>query len=243
LAVEIYNSKYQHKRVKIDIHNIVTPKHYKTFIKDNEKFWYGVVERIYDRDGIGSFGVRIDEHKNNCSTGLFYFNFDQLIFDFEEKTITEKKGDNMIKDMVLGKYKIVNVVFESSNGGGRSNFRLYDDGTKYKERDLVVVKTAKHGMSIGRIQQFLDEDSGFEAIAEREIVCKVDTTHFDERTNRVREATKLKAELDKQAKQLQGLALFEMLAQASPDFKQKLDKYKEYIGVETTSEPTENEDK
>lgn len=61
------------------------------------------------------------------------------------------------------------------------------------------------------------------------IICKVDFADFETRKANREKAKKLKAEMDKKIKNLQEVAVYEMMAEKCPELKEMLDAYKKLI--------------
>ena len=63
----------------------------------------------------------------------------------------------------------------------------------------------------------------------REIVSKFDMCSYEERVAKRKQAKQLKADMNKKMKEMQELAMFEMMAKENPELKEMLDAYKELI--------------
>lgn len=63
----------------------------------------------------------------------------------------------------------------------------------------------------------------------REVVCKIDMSAFHKRIKDRQRASQLKKEMDKKVKELQGLALYKMMAKNSPELKAMLSEYEELV--------------
>lgn len=62
------------------------------------------------------------------------------------------------------------------------------------------------------------------------------TSKFLERDQKAKEIVNLKREMDKKVKELQGVALYEMMAQHSPELRDMLIQFKELTGVEVSTD-------
>ena len=54
-------------------------------------------------------------------------------------------------------------------------------------------------------------------------------TKYNERKEKAQKISTLKGQMDKKVKELQGVALYELMAKDSPELKEMLDKYKQLI--------------
>ena len=194
----------------------------------------GVVRSVYDN----SIGVEIDGIPNRDSKyGYFYFKTIHLNIPTVEK---ENEMNTYNTNAYKGKFRVVTIQF-LDNDKYEINYRLYDDGFEYKEGDMVVVKSAHHGWTIAKIKFIFDEDSSVTADENREIICPIDTSKFLERDQKAKEISKLKREMDKKVKELQGIALYEVMAQHSPELRDMLIQFKELTGVEASADKLQNE--
>lgn len=54
-------------------------------------------------------------------------------------------------------------------------------------------------------------------------------TKYNERKEKAQKISTLKGQMDKKVKELQGVALYELMAKDSPELKEMLDEYKQLI--------------
>jgi len=200
----------------------------------------GVIWSVYTTDrGVKNYGVEIRNIRNDASAfGFFYFKPEE----FDIQTDENEKENNMNTNIntydsnaYKGKFRIALIQFLDGTKY-EVHYRVYDDGFEYKEGDLVVVKPAHHDMTIAKIKKIYDRDSCFSADANREIVCPIDISKYQERNNKAKEIVELKREMDKKVKELQGVALYEMMAQHSPELRDMLTQFKELTGVEASAD-------
>lgn len=172
------------------------------------KFWgkMGTVDRISN----GHIGVLVDRHKNAASGyGCYWFSSGDLKI-MKEASIMLCEG-----------YKTVGVRFLSgSNTTKVYAYACYDENVK--EGDIVVVQTGHHGMSVAQVASL--EYTG-EVQASREIISVVDMQAYEERKARAKKKAELKKTMDKKVRELQETALYEMLAEKSPELKAILEEY------------------
>ena len=91
-----------------------------------------------------------------------------------------------------------------------------------KEGDLCVVKPAHHDLTLARVMEVINDNS-FET--PREVVAKVYTDFYDERVKARAKTAELKAKMQERAKQLQDIALYQMLAKDDPAMQELLNEY------------------
>lgn len=92
--------------------------------------------------------------------------------------------------------------------------------------DYVVVDT-RYGFKVATVTSYRydgDYDISHEL---KEVVCKVDTTDFYNRKERQKRLKHLKQKMDDKVKNLQNIAIYEMLAEKDPELKSMLSEFKE----------------
>ena len=187
----------------------------------------GVVRYVWNR----TYGVKIDNRYNRSSgRGLYYFNQSELRSskEHEQNSIYNKGEGNMNK--IIGNYRVAKVKFlEGSNTHNTYNYALFDDDIQLY--DNCVVKSANHGFGIASIEEIIDDIDNVSVTDSsgniREIVCKIDMSAFHKRIKDRQRVSQLKKEMDKKVKELQGLALYKMMAKTSPELKAMLSEYEE----------------
>lgn len=143
-------------------------------------------------------------------------------------------NDNEGEDnMLMGKYTVCKIKFmEGSNTSKEYDCALYDNNLGVG--DYVVVKSANHGFGLAKITEIVSEDCVTQAMldycnAGREVVSGFDMSSYEARVEKRKIAKQLKADMNKKMKEMQELAMFEMMAEKNPELKEMLDKYKELI--------------
>lgn len=188
----------------------------------------GMVRYVYSNN---NYGVKIDNRYNHYSSkGLYYFNSSELRLskEYEQNNIYNKGEENMNK--IIGNYRVAKVRFlEGSNTYHTYNYALFDD--EIQLYDNCVVKSANHGFGIASIEEIIDNIDDISVTDSngniREIVCKIDMSAFHKRIKDRQRVSQLKKEMDKKVKELQGLALYKMMAETSPELKTMLSEYEE----------------
>lgn len=173
----------------------------------------GEVTRTYKE----MYGVKFEELTNpNSSYGVFWFRASQIQF-ITEKTI--EREDDFI---MMENYKRVGVSFLERDTGVYV-YALYQDDVEVG--DTVVVNTGHHGLAVAKIVTLDDSKLG-KVRYNREVVCKVDLTAYEERKQRVARAAELKQAMDAKVKEMQNQAIYEMMSEKDPALKVMLDEYK-----------------
>lgn len=145
----------------------------------------------------------------------------QMINLVNNKTIIG--GNN---NMIEGNYDIAIVKFiQGANATKGYAFALFDNDIGVD--DFVLCDTA-YGYNVARVIEVMPQDT-YEGKVTKEIICKVDFADFETRKANREKAKKLKAEMDKKIKNLQEVAVYEMMAEKCPELKEMLDAYKKLI--------------
>ena len=178
--------------------------------------WVGVVEGISNPYWDNSTYVTV---KFNSGLKRSYNSRSLKLYN-EENNITDK-GDN---EMITGNYRVAMVKFiQGTNTDKKYAFALFDDYMNVNE--YVLCDTA-YGYSVGKIVEIISKDEYEGTEITKEIICGVYFDNFEQRKKNREEAKKLKSEMDKKMKEMQELALYEMMAEKSPELKEMLDNYK-----------------
>ena len=179
----------------------------------------GTVHSVYG----ATIGVILDEAFNPRSAlGVFYFIQNELLIVNEINDIMEENNmQNVNNYLNVAKIKFVDERYDSVY-----DYANYDPDLK--EGDLCVVKSAKHGLGLARVTDIV-ERTDLETC--REIVAKVCTDDYDRRVDTRTRAAELKAKMQERAKQLQDIALYQMLAKDDPDMMSLLTEYQNLFNV------------
>ena len=163
--------------------------------------------------------VRLENHINNASRfGAYWFVAEELI-DYEEK-VTEDIS-------MFGNYKRAGVKFlNGANTDVEYQYALYDESVK--TGDVVVVKTGHHGFALAKVVTINEEDLNLVSCG-REIVSAVDFTSYTARREKAERLQRLKAEMDAKARNLQQVALYEMLAEKDSSMRDLLTEYQSLL--------------
>lgn len=167
-----------------------------------------------------TIGVRLDNLYNERSQyGCFWFKIKELTVITEEE---EKENTNML---VLKGYKVAKVIVD---GYG-------DQWTAFYESELVegmkvVVTNGDTRYYIGEVSiPEVPQDVTRQVSPKFQVVCLVDETDYQKRTERAQRARQLEKELKAAIQDYQQIALFEMMAEKSPAIAELLKEYKELM--------------
>lgn len=199
----------------------------------------GVIRAVYD----DKFGVDIRDIFNNDSQyGYFYLREDEFYLqsDFKKENNMNTNMNTYDSNAYKGRFRIALIQFLDGSKY-EVHYRVYDDGFEYKEGDLVVVKPAHHNITIARIKFLYDYDNILNHDENREVVCPIDISKYQERDKKAKEISKLRREMDKKVKELQGVALYELMAQHSPELRDMLAQFKELTGIEASTDKLQDE--
>lgn len=179
----------------------------------------GIIEKVYLSGDHVLFGVAIADVENPRSKyGVFWFNKSQIEL-FEEET-------HMNTGFIVATINFL----DGYNANTGYAYALYDKDICVG--DTVVVNTGHHGMAIAKIAAINELSSSLVKYG-REVVCKIDMTAFNARKEKAKRIAALEKEMKAKAAKLQTVALYEMMAEKSPELKEMLDEYKQLTGEPT----------
>lgn len=98
-------------------------------------------------------------------------------------------------------------------------FKSYDP----VEIDDIVVVDTQFGLAIGIVNNIYNDDS---INAKKQVVCRCDMTKFKERLYLEEQRKEIKRKIEKKAKSLQKLAIYETLAKEDDEMAELLKLYK-----------------
>lgn len=102
------------------------------------------------------------------------------------------------------------------------NFKCYD---AVKVGDVVVVDT-QYGFNVATVTEIEPTTKNLPLGELKEVVAVVDTTAFNERREKAERTKELKKKMDKKVKELQNIAIYEMLAEKDPELREMLEELK-----------------
>lgn len=158
-----------------------------------------------------TIGVKLDGKYNERSQfGCYWFRPDELI-------ITEMENNKML---LLKGYKIAQVAIESY---GDQYVAHYEEALE--EGDRVVVANDE-GYHCGIVSNVFTE-AHMNRVPKFQIVCKIDDSAFCGRIDRAKKSKELEGKLKTAVADYQQIALYEMLAEKSPEIAALLKELKE----------------
>ena len=148
----------------------------------------------------------------------------RLVYDSVQK-ISNKEGENIMATKLTG-YKQVAAI---KQGYSTYYYAIYDDGKKYYPGDNVIVSGAASGM-VQKIEEIIDPEEAAKRMGNKsitaEVIAYVDTSAYEERVAKRKEATELKKKMDQVIKQMDESNKYEMYAERNPELKDMLETYK-----------------
>ena len=180
---------------------------------------YGFTGKVH---GVSYWGDIVEVYLDKLNK-IYNYNSKSLMFENEQNNIT--KGDN---NMLIGNYNVAMVKFlQGTNTAKGYAFALFDDDVKVN--DCVLCDTA-NGYGVAKIIEIIPKSEYEGTKVTKEIICKVDFANYENRKENRTKALKLKSEMDKKIKEMQELAVFEMMAEKNPELKEMLEVYKGLMG-------------
>lgn len=175
----------------------------------------------------GKILVELDTEINPYSAvGHFYFKPSELslVNETNDDILEENTMNN--KSNITNYLNTVKVKFVDDNKISSNNYANFDSAVE--TGDMVVVSTPYAGLELATVVEIIDSnDVGLAG----EIVAKVDTTAYDARVANRAKAAELKAKMKERAKQLQDIALYQMLAKDDPAMLELLSEYQAIPGM------------
>lgn len=176
----------------------------------------GIVMNVYNPSSIR---VRLDEYTNITSKYGDYY------FDHKELKRINTESNNEGSTIMTGNYRAAEVQFiEGNNTDCKYVYACYDHSII--EGDICVVKSAHHGLGIARVAGFICTTEELT----REIVCKCDFSDYNKRVENRKRMAELKDLMTARAKQLQDIALFQMLSEKDSEMFSMLAEYQMLMG-------------
>jgi hypothetical protein len=160
------------------------------------------------------------------------YNSDSMIFEVEKQYLThllyklEEENEQMAK--LTGYYAVA--VIEEGTGYCKKDYyyAVFDDGNTYKAGDQVLVSGCnKDVLTIKEILTVPEAKEKGRKDITAEIICRVDTSAYDQRVENRKKAEKLKKDMDAVIKQMDVTKKYEMYATENPELAALLDQYKE----------------
>ena len=114
-------------------------------------------------------------------------------------------------------------------GGSTYYYAIYDDGRKYFPGDNVLVSGTARGV-VQTISEIIDSEEAAGRMGNKsiisEVIAYVDTSAYEERVAKRKEADELKKKMNQVIKQMDESNKYEMYAERNPELKEMLETYK-----------------
>lgn len=177
----------------------------------------GTVEADY---GYGKVVVKFDGVRNNSSSrGVFYCYPADLVIVNDDNNIIMEENNTMSK--ITNYLNAVRIQYVDNSAPSSYIYANFEPDLKVG--DLCVIQSAHHGLGLARVTEVLEGNS-FD-ISSREVVAKVYDDFYKERVANRKKAAEIKAKMQERAKQLQDIALYQMLAKDDPEMMELLNAY------------------
>lgn len=181
-------------------------------------------EKVY---GDICFGISLNQEKKYINS-KYVTKISLALFNILKETQIENMEESEMKQEKLTGYTKVAVI---KTDGCISNyhFAIYDDGVDYHPGDKVIVTGNNKIQEISEIITQEEAKNRFDKDIIAEVIGRIDTTAYDKRVEKRKEAKRIKDEMDKKVKEMDELLKYEMYAKQSPEFLTLLDQYKELV--------------
>lgn len=150
----------------------------------------------------------------------YHFNEDELI-------VISKKEDNQMAKLIG--YKQVAAI---KQGGSTYYYAIFDDGRKYYPGDKVLVSGVANGV-VQKIEEIITPEEAAIRMGNKsiisEVIAYVDTSSYEERVEKRKEATELKKKMDQVIKEMDENNKYELYAERNPELKEMLETYKKLM--------------
>lgn len=180
---------------------------------------------IGNRDAIGI--ITAIRHRGS----RFIYNvriYDCYALEVYENDLIKLKEENEQMAKLTGYYAVA--VIEEGTGYCKKDYyyAVFDDGNTYKAGDQVLVSGCnKDVLTIKEILTVPEAEVKCNKNITAEIICRVDTSAYDQRVENRKKAEKLKKDMDAVIKQMDVTKKYEMYAADNPELAALLDQYKE----------------
>lgn len=174
----------------------------------------------------GKILVELDTERNPYSVvGHFYFKPSEL-------SLVNETNDDILEENTMNNNNITNylnlVKIEYVEDNKLSNHTYANFDGSIVKGDMVIVSTPYAGLALGTVVEVIERN---DVNTTNEVVSKVDTTAYDARVANRAKAAELKAKMRERAKQLQDIALYQMLAKDDPAMLELLSEYQAIPGM------------
>ena len=169
----------------------------------------------------GSSSIPV-EFKNNYNTassrGYYYFKRNELELVDDENNVEEND-----MEIITNYLNVVKVQYMSDRTP--SDYKYVNFDPELKVGDVCITKYNGDCYGVAKVVEILDDA---DVKTDREIVARVDISAYNQRVANRTKAAELKAKMEERAKQLQDIALYQLLAK---DDSAMMDLLKEYQAI------------
>lgn len=154
--------------------------------------------------------------------------YDCYALEVYENDLIKLNEENEQMAKLTGYYAVA--VIEEGTGYCKKDYyyAVFDDGNTYKAGDQVLVSGCnKDVLTIKEILTVPEAEVKCNKNITAEIICRVDTSAYDQRIENRKKAEKLKKDMDAVIKQMDVTKKYEMYAAENPELAALLDQYKE----------------
>lgn len=160
--------------------------------------------------------VRLDNSVGKYNCKIIYIRRDNLIKIEEENQMAVLTGFNKV------------AVIEMC--GREYHYALYDEDIQAGDQVLVSGTASGTIRSVKEVLTVEEAKLRYKSNINEEIICMVDTSEYDARVEKRKEATQLKKDMDKIIKKMDEVNKYEMYANQNLELAAMLAKYKELVG-------------
>lgn len=182
-----------------------------------------VASKYSDRYGtVINVWIDLYNHDSKCEIiaqdGLSY-----IYYEYDLVLIGKKEDKQMAK---LTGYKQVAAI---KQGSCIYYYAIYDEGRTYLPGDKIIVSGAASGM-VYTISEIITPEEASDRMGNKnitaEVITYVDTSAYDNRVAKRKEAEELKKKMDHIIKEMDENNKYEMYAERNPELKEMLETYK-----------------
>lgn len=175
------------------------------------------------RNQVGVYPIGYEDIYHPAKSKSKYDHYLTLVYDSVQK-ISDKEGENIMAK--LTGYKQVAAI---KMGGSVYYYAIFDDGRVYCPGDKVIVSGAASG-TVHIISEIIDAEEATNRMGKKnitaEVIGYVDTSAYDNRVAKRKDAEELKKKMDHIIKEMDENNKYEMYAERNPELKEMLETYK-----------------
>lgn len=171
-------------------------------------------------DSGSNVSVIFDGVKNTRSAyGCFYFKAVDLV-EVEANEHNNKNMEENNMEIITNYINVVKVQYMSDRKP--SDYKYVNFDPELKVGDVCITKYSGDCYGVAKVVEILDDT---DVKTDREIVAKVDMSAYNQRVANRTKSAELKAKMEERAKQLQDIALYQLLAKDDSAMMELLKEY------------------